>query len=189
MRRHLTYANVTATLALFVALGGSSYAAIKVTGRDVRDGSLSGRDLRAASLSSREVRNGSLMTSDFHLGQLPSGERGEKGEKGDRGDPGPPGATQVVMREGSIFHGDPPPPGDSYSRIDGGADCEPGERATGGGYYLPAEAVMTRSEPVVSTRAGPPADGSTPGGWAFDIDNPSRVPLEDARLWVVCARP
>jgi hypothetical protein len=31
----LTYANVTATLALFIALGGSSYAAVKLTGKDV----------------------------------------------------------------------------------------------------------------------------------------------------------
>ena len=31
------YANVTATLALFVALGGSAYAAATVTGRDVRN--------------------------------------------------------------------------------------------------------------------------------------------------------
>ena len=32
-RPRLTYANVVATLALFVALGGSSYAALKISGR------------------------------------------------------------------------------------------------------------------------------------------------------------
>lgn len=37
--RSLSYANVMATVALFVALGGSSYAAVKITGDDVRDGS------------------------------------------------------------------------------------------------------------------------------------------------------
>jgi hypothetical protein len=33
--RHLTYANVMATIAVFVALGGSSYAALRITGHDV----------------------------------------------------------------------------------------------------------------------------------------------------------
>jgi len=43
----LTYANVVATLALFVALGGSSYAAIRITGANVKDGTLSSRDISA----------------------------------------------------------------------------------------------------------------------------------------------
>jgi hypothetical protein len=34
-RRRLTYANVIATVALFMALGGSSYAALRVTSADV----------------------------------------------------------------------------------------------------------------------------------------------------------
>jgi len=38
--RRLSYANVVATLALFVALGGSSYAAIRITGKNVVDGTL-----------------------------------------------------------------------------------------------------------------------------------------------------
>ena len=48
-RIRLTYANVIASIALFAALGGSSYAALAVTGAQVRDGSLSGRDVRNAS--------------------------------------------------------------------------------------------------------------------------------------------
>ena len=35
IRKRLTYANVMATLAVFIALGGSSYAALTITGRDV----------------------------------------------------------------------------------------------------------------------------------------------------------
>lgn len=47
-RARLSYANVVGTLALFVALGGSSYAALKVTGLDVVDGSLTDADIAAA---------------------------------------------------------------------------------------------------------------------------------------------
>jgi hypothetical protein len=54
--RHLSYANVTATLALFIALGGSSYAALQLTGRDIRNNSLTGRDVRNNSLTGRDIR-------------------------------------------------------------------------------------------------------------------------------------
>jgi len=78
---------------MFIALGGSSYAAVKITGNDVRNGSLSGRDVRNGSLSGRDVRNGSLTgrdiksdsisgrdirgltAADFGAGQLPTGPR------------------------------------------------------------------------------------------------------------------
>jgi hypothetical protein len=36
-----THANLTASVALFAALGGSSYAAVAISGREVRDVSLS----------------------------------------------------------------------------------------------------------------------------------------------------
>ena len=51
----LTYANVTATLALFVALGGSSWAAITITGKNVRNGSLTGKDIKRNSIGARQV--------------------------------------------------------------------------------------------------------------------------------------
>jgi hypothetical protein len=65
VRGALSYANVMATFAIFVALGGSSYAALKVTSKDVRDNSLASRDLRDNSITSRDIRNGSLTAADF----------------------------------------------------------------------------------------------------------------------------
>src|SRR3954451_22361076 len=46
MRRHLTYANVTATIALFVALGGGAYAVTNVGSGDIKDNSIRSLDLR-----------------------------------------------------------------------------------------------------------------------------------------------
>lgn len=60
LRRHLTYANVTATLALFVALGGSSYAALNITGRDVKDGSLTHRELKRNTLGGTRIKESRL---------------------------------------------------------------------------------------------------------------------------------
>lgn len=101
--RRLSYANVMATVAVFLALGGTSYAALKITGKDVKDGSL----------TSRDVKDRSLRARDFSAGALPSGvkgdkgdkgapgdqgEPGEKGEKGDKGDPGPAGPAGPAGR-------------------------------------------------------------------------------------------
>src|SRR5215210_5932172 len=84
-----------ATFAVFVALGGSSYAALRVTsrnvpkdaltgadiknltGRDVRNNSLTGADVK--NLGSGDVANGRLLAEDFAPGQLPRGERGPEG--------------------------------------------------------------------------------------------------------------
>ena len=83
LRARASFANVTASLAMFIALGGSSYAAVKITGSDVRNGSLSGRDVRNGSLTGRDIRSDSisgrdirgLTAADFGAGQLPTGPR------------------------------------------------------------------------------------------------------------------
>ena len=62
LRGRLSYANVVATLALFVALGGSSYAALTITGKNVRNGSLTGKDVKRNSLTGRQIREGRLGT-------------------------------------------------------------------------------------------------------------------------------
>ena len=60
LRPRVTYANVVATLALFVALGGSAYAVSKITGADVKDRSLTSRDLKSNSANGRVVKERSL---------------------------------------------------------------------------------------------------------------------------------
>ena len=62
MKRNLSYANVMATVAVFVALGGSSYAAAKISGADVRNSSLTGADVRDRSLSAKDLRKGTAAT-------------------------------------------------------------------------------------------------------------------------------
>jgi hypothetical protein len=60
LRRRLTYANVMATVAVFIALGGSSYAALTVTGRNVKNGSLTFRDLRRDTLGGSRIKESRL---------------------------------------------------------------------------------------------------------------------------------
>jgi hypothetical protein len=76
MARHLTYANVVATLALFIALGGGAYAAIK---------------LPKNSVTTIQVKNGTLVSKDFKKGQLKAGKAGPPGVKGAQGATGAAG--------------------------------------------------------------------------------------------------
>lgn len=99
IRNRLSYANVTATLALFAALGGTSVAALRVgtaqisnnsvrsidvrnndvRGKDIRNGDVVGKDIRDRSLTGRDVRPDSLgsanvaglLATDLAPGQLP----------------------------------------------------------------------------------------------------------------------
>jgi hypothetical protein len=183
LRSRLTYANVMATLAVFIALGGSSYAALRITGKDVRDNSLTGadvknltgKDVRDNSLTGADVRhltsvdvsNGSLLAEDFARGQLPRGEKGDPGERG------PSGATSVVVRttDGASVSST----ADSDAIV---AMCGPGERATGGGGQFSAPDtgdVITRSSPT--NAAGTIAvAGEIPVGWATRLHNGAVTP-------------
>jgi hypothetical protein len=93
MKRYLTYSNVVASIALFVALGGSSYAAIKLP-----KNSVGAKQIRAGAVTSRHVADHSLLARDFKAGQLPAGAPGPKGDTGPPGAPGAPGSATAYAR-------------------------------------------------------------------------------------------
>jgi hypothetical protein len=96
-----------AYIALFAALGGTSYAAITIPNNSVGN-----KQLKKDAVDSRKTKNGTIQVIDFKTGQAPVapkgekgdigdqgpqgglGERGEKGNRGDRGDSGT--SAQVV---------------------------------------------------------------------------------------------
>src|SRR5919197_1687892 len=57
-------AMVVALLTLFVALGGSSYAAVKITARDIPRGAVGTRAIANSSIRSVDVRDGALTGAD-----------------------------------------------------------------------------------------------------------------------------
>ena len=105
-RFRLSYANVVASVALFVALGGSSYAAIKLPA-----GSVGAKQLRTAAVTSAKVKDGSLARRDFRAGELagapgPAGPAGLTGPAGKDGQPGAPGRSALEpLRSGETIHG------------------------------------------------------------------------------------
>jgi len=60
LRDRITYANVMSTLALFVALGGVSYGAIKISGRQIKAHTITARNVRPNSLGGRQIKERSL---------------------------------------------------------------------------------------------------------------------------------
>jgi hypothetical protein len=82
-------ATVLSFLALVVALSGSAYAALTVTGKQVQDGTLTGKDLKAGTLTTKQVKDRSLLATD--LAAIPQGRQGPMGPPGSQGLPGPHG--------------------------------------------------------------------------------------------------
>jgi hypothetical protein len=177
-------AMAVALIALFVALGGSSYAALKVTGKNVKNNSLTSADIRNNSLKSRDVKNRSLRSADFAAGQLPQGPKGDTGPQGPKGDPG---ATTAVMRTGTAFA----VAANDFSS--GTASCQPGERATGGGLYNESNVYVLRitsSYPTPNPTTAPSTgNGQTPTGWRVWVANESATPYDKLEVYVICVSP
>lgn len=60
IRNRLTYANVMSTIAVFIALGGSSYAAYSINGRSIKDRTITGRKVQHNSLTGTQIRESKL---------------------------------------------------------------------------------------------------------------------------------
>ena len=98
MKLQPSYANVAATIALFLALGGPAAAGARtlITGNDVQDHSLTGLDIANHSLTGTDIKAGSLGSgafSDAALANLrgATGPEGAEGAAGKAGAPGPAG--------------------------------------------------------------------------------------------------
>src|SRR3954469_23490103 len=104
LKPRLTYANVTATLALFVALGGSSYAALKLPRNSVGSA-----QIRRGAVSTSELRDRSVRLRDINRSAR-TALRGQQGPAGAAGPQGPAGAPAAklfasVSSSGSFLRG------------------------------------------------------------------------------------
>jgi hypothetical protein len=162
LRRRPSAALVIASLALIVALGGTSYAALKLP-----PNSIGAKQLKKNAVSSAKVKNGSLLRKDFRNGQIPQGPQGPQGLPGQKGDPGASGATNVTVRLGAA------------STRDSTAECNPGERAVGGGGF---------SSDGLLYDSSPSATGGTPTDWNASAE---QADGSDATVqaYVICAAP
>lgn len=139
-RRHLSYANVMATVAVFLVLGGSAYAAAtlpknSVGSKQLRKSAVTSSKIRANAVTSSKVADGSLLKSDFAAGQLPAGPTGATGPTGPAGPTGatgPAGLTSLSRVDGPAS---PQGPFGSGTEVNSStATCPSGRFVTGGGF-------------------------------------------------------
>jgi hypothetical protein len=158
LKGRLTYGNVVATIALFVALGGSSYAAITLPRNSV-----GANQIRTGGVRSSEVKDRSLSARDLSTAARTflKGRRGPQGPKGD------PGQTQVITDQGPVtltsFTTETATGTVGRGETGGGsATCPAGRRVTGGG-------VRIDSAGDTAVRESYPSNNST--AWTGRVEN------------------
>lgn len=177
---------VVAMFAVFIALGGTGYAASQY----VVDSS---GDVKKNTIRSSHIRDGSVGVADLSKSARnlasggTTGSRGEEGPKGDRGATGPAGATGPQGPSGVASVASVAGPvalmGTSNGSSDGfsapataTAGCPGGTVLTGGG--------ATASNPeVVLSSSGPSGNG-----WAVTARN-GDTQVQSVQAWAVCASP
>ena len=184
-RRHTT---AVAYLALFAALGGSAYAAVTVTGKQIKDGTITGKDVKNRSLGAGKLSAGALGSLAGERGPAgPQGERGLKGDPGKQGPIGPAGATGEQGPQG------PTGLANVEYRVSAGksvaknatesatVNCSSGKVALGGGAANFPSAGESR---VVSSAPG--GDNGTATGWTVQVHNEEGTAFTTF-AWAVCA--
>jgi hypothetical protein len=168
------YANVTATLALIVALGGTSYAAVvlprnSVGSKQLKKAAVTNSKLRTNAVTSATVRNGSLRAKDFKAGQLPAGPAGPAGAAG---------ATNIVSRRVPSA----PVAAGAVGAVK--MSCNPGERAITAGLQSDGDLLnifdITESFPLTT--------GDVPSGWYLEAKNTASA-SNQFLAFLVCAKP
>jgi hypothetical protein len=185
LRSHLSYANVVATGALFVALGGGAYALSGVPDRGgvyhgcvASSGAL--RVVASASLcrKTKTVRRGGRRVRIPGETAIVWNQQGRPGATGTNGTKGTNGTTNLIVRTKSA---------NGSGALD--VPCNPGERAVGGGIGR-TDGSSDVNDKVGGTfptvAAGVPApNGSTATGW-HAVWNGA---VANVTTWVICASP
>jgi hypothetical protein len=192
IRARLSYGNVVATLALFIALGGTSYAALKLPRNSVGSA-----QIRSNAVTSSKVADGSLLLNDFSArersalrgvagpqgAQGPGGSQGAQGPAGLQGPAGAPGATKVVVHSHDFGLLTP------MATVTTAVGCSAGEQAIAGGASASAAVTVRQTFPL-GDGSNPAADGAIPTGWGAVVINTSNQNNVDHVIgYVVCARP
>jgi hypothetical protein len=138
-------AMIVACIALLVALGGTSVAAVSQLARNsvgtpqLRTGAVTNPKLRNNAVNSAKVAPRSLLRSDFAAGQLPAGPVGPQGPAGPAGAAGPAGPAgpagaigAITVRSQGVAVADAADD-DVFSSNEVTAECSGSERAISGG--------------------------------------------------------
>ena len=91
LRSHLSFANVIAMVALFVALSGTSYAVSKIGPKDIRKNAVRAKHIKKSQVRSKQIKNRSVCASDLAPGVIGTTLQSSAGQA--RRDAGPTGVA------------------------------------------------------------------------------------------------
>jgi len=181
-RRHTT---AVAYLALFAALGGSAYAAVTVTGKNIKNGTITGKDVKNRSLGTSKLSPTAVSSLIGERGPTgpqgpagPKGDPGPAGTTGETGPQGPQGARGVANIEYRVSQGVTVPKGELRGDQ---VNCTTGKSVLGGGVANFPSASPAR---VVSSAPGGANGDST--GWSAQVYNDGDAAFSSF-TWAICA--
>jgi hypothetical protein len=178
---------VVALIALFVALGGSAYAAVNLP-----PNSVGAKQLKNGAITPAKIQNGAVTNSKIQNGAVTNAKIGNDA------------ITSANVMAGSLLPADfaagtfPGPPvvrSSSTALFTGGtssivAQCLPGEYAMGGGVSVrgggSSGAVITDNAPEGPGNTGPPPDGNPATGWRGSAES-STGPIS-LLVWAICVK-
>jgi hypothetical protein len=124
MKRRPSPALVAAIVALFVAFNGTATAALVLTGKNIKDGTITAKDVKNRTLGTNKLNDKAISSLKGRPGSAgpqgpagpqgapgPQGPTGDPGAQGPKGDPGPQGPSGVVMGANGVGGGGANPSG------------------------------------------------------------------------------
>jgi hypothetical protein len=167
----------------------TSYAAVKIDGADIQNGSVTGKKLKNRTLGVKKLSEAAVDSLKGQTGAKgdvgpqgavgPAGPQGPTGSQGEPGQNGAAGATNVVVRTSEVKS---LPPG-FFTEVT--ASCHPGERATGGG----TEFIDGQYGALQMVASHPEPSSGTPTGWSTTWNFKQTTSYANVREYVICAAP
>jgi hypothetical protein len=175
-------AMIVAVIALVVACAGSATAASLITGKQIKNRTVSGLDIKKRTLTSTNLTSATLKSLRGKAG--PAGKAGTNGTSGTNGTNGKDGLNafgSLVYKESAI-----------KTVADGSFDqqvatCDAGMHPVGGGHVTAnsdPDMVLNQSRPSTANGAQKGSDG-----WTVQMANPNDAGDQSAdfQTYVICA--
>lgn len=154
-------------LAVLIAFASSATAAVVVTGKQIKDNTITTQDLRNGGLRGLDVRDESLTQNDFAT--IVEGPRGPKGDRGTTGQGGSSGLVYVIEAAAIA----------KTSTKTWGAKCPTGTRVLSGGGSAATQGVAVLAESAPLDDAG--------SGWWVGIRNTTNATIT-GYAWALCVK-
>jgi hypothetical protein len=173
-RRRTPMVLLVAAVLVVSTVGGASAAAL-ITGRQIKNGTVTGRDLRDHSLRAQDARAGVVRPG-------PAGPQGATGPTGlQSGATGAPGSNGLGGYATVVSPDAVTVP--ATTSVTSTIACPPGSSALGGGVFG-ADVPSTKS--MVVTRSMPALTGTRITNWTVTVKNPFATDI-GVYVWAVCA--